>query len=60
MLYETAYEIPSSGYCLRALTGVTYVHDGGRWLAIADQGVPVSSFRREVDTAPLEPKGAKQ
>jgi hypothetical protein len=38
VLYETSYEIPSTGYRQRALTGVTYVHDGGRWLAIADQG----------------------
>ncbi len=38
VLYKTAYEIPSTGVQLRALTGVTYVHDGGRWLAIADQG----------------------
>lgn len=38
VLYETAYEIPSTGYRQRALTGVTYVHEGGRWLAIADQG----------------------
>jgi hypothetical protein len=38
VLYETVYEIPSTGYRQRALTGVTYVHDGGRWLAIADQG----------------------
>jgi hypothetical protein len=38
VLYETTYEIPSRGYKQRALTGVTYVHDGGRWLAIADQG----------------------
>ena len=41
VLYETAYEVPSTGYRLRALTGVTYVHDGGRWLAVADQGLPV-------------------
>jgi hypothetical protein len=38
VLYETSYEVPSSGYRQRALTGVAYVHDGGRWLAIADQG----------------------
>lgn len=38
VLYETAYEIPSSGYHQRALTGVSYTHEGGRWLAIADQG----------------------
>jgi hypothetical protein len=43
VLYETAYELPSTGYQLRALTGVTYVHDGGRWLAIADQGSVVKS-----------------
>jgi hypothetical protein len=38
VLYETADEIPSSGYHQRALTGVSYTHEGGRWLAIADQG----------------------
>ena len=38
VLYETVYEIPSTGVRRRALTGVTYVHEGGRWLAIADQG----------------------
>ena len=38
VLYETSYEVPSTGYRQRALTGVTYVHDGGRWLAIADHG----------------------
>jgi len=38
VLYETAYEIPSSGYHQRALTGVSYTHEAGRWLAIADQG----------------------
>lgn len=38
VLYDTAYEIPSTGYHQRALTGVSYVHEGGRWLAIADQG----------------------
>jgi hypothetical protein len=38
VLYETVYQIPSSGYNQRALTGVSYTHEGGRWLAIADQG----------------------
>jgi hypothetical protein len=41
VLYETTYEIPSSGYHQRALTGVSYSHEGGRWLAIADQGSPI-------------------
>jgi hypothetical protein len=51
VLYETTYEIPSTGDRQRALTGVTYVHDGGRWLAIADQGSVVDRGRRERDTA---------
>jgi ketosteroid isomerase-like protein len=41
VLYETAYEIPSLGYHQRALTGVSYTHEGGRWLAIADHGSPI-------------------
>lgn len=38
ILYETVYEIPSINFRLRAKTGVTYTHDGNKWLAIADQG----------------------
>jgi hypothetical protein len=38
ILYDTEYEIPSTGFHQRALTGVTYTHDGSRWLSIADQG----------------------
>ena len=38
ILYETVYEIPRIGYRQKALTGVTYTHDGFKWLAIADQG----------------------
>lgn len=38
ILYDATYEIPSIGFRQRALTGVTYTHDGNRWLAIADQG----------------------
>jgi hypothetical protein len=38
ILYETVYEIPRIGFHQRALTGVTYSHDGRKWLAIADQG----------------------
>lgn len=38
ILYETVYEIPRIGYRQKALTGVTYTHDGRKWLAIADQG----------------------
>jgi hypothetical protein len=41
ILYETLYELPSIGFRQRALTGVTYTHEGGRWLAIADQGTPL-------------------
>jgi hypothetical protein len=41
ILYETVYEIPRIGYRQRAYTGVTYSHDGHRWLAIADQGTPL-------------------
>ncbi len=38
ILYETWYEVPSSGAKQHALTAVTYVREQGRWLAIADQG----------------------
>ena len=41
ILYETVYELPSVGYRQRALTGVTYTHDGRGWLGIADQGTPL-------------------
>jgi len=41
ILYETVYELPSIGYRQRAMTGVTYTHDGNGWLAIADQGTPL-------------------
>ena len=41
ILYETVYELPSIGYRQRALTGVTYTHDGNGWLGIADQGTPL-------------------
>jgi hypothetical protein len=38
ILYDATYDIPSIGYHQRTLTGVTYTHNGYRWLAIADQG----------------------
>jgi hypothetical protein len=38
ILYDATYDIPRIGYHQRTLTGVTYTHDGYRWLAIADQG----------------------
>lgn len=38
ILYDTNYDIPSIGFHQHALTGVTYTHNGNRWLAIADQG----------------------
>ena len=38
ILYDATYDIPSIGYHQRTLTGVTYTHDGNRWLSIADQG----------------------
>jgi hypothetical protein len=37
ILYETTYEIPSVNFRQRTLTGVTYTHSGGKWLAVADQ-----------------------
>lgn len=37
ILYETTYDIPAAGYHHRALTGVTYTHRHGKWLAVADQ-----------------------
>jgi hypothetical protein len=59
VLYETTYEVPSTGRRERALTGVTYVHDGGRWLAIADQGSLVGPSGSEVESALVDMKGAK-
>ncbi len=38
ILYDTNYDIPSIGFHQHALTGVTYTHQGNRWVAIADQG----------------------
>jgi hypothetical protein len=38
ILYDATYDIPSIGFHQRALTSVTYVHEGGKWLSIADQG----------------------
>jgi hypothetical protein len=38
ILYETTYDIPSNGYHQRALTGVTYTYQRGKWLAVADSG----------------------
>jgi len=38
ILYDTTYDIPSIGFHQRALTSVTYIHQGGKWLSIADQG----------------------
>jgi hypothetical protein len=38
ILYDATYDIPSIGYHQRTLTGVTYTHDGNKWLAVADQG----------------------
>jgi hypothetical protein len=38
ILYDTTYDIPRIGFHQHALTGVTYSHDGEKWLSIADQG----------------------
>ena len=38
ILYDAIYDIPSIGFHQRALTSVTYIHVGGGWLSIADQG----------------------
>ncbi|HEV8695656.1 MAG TPA: hypothetical protein VGQ93_15960 [Lysobacter sp.] len=38
ILYDTVYELPSIGFRQHALTGVTYTHNGNKWLTIADQG----------------------
>jgi hypothetical protein len=38
ILYDTNYDIPSTGFHQHALTGVTYTHVGDKWLSIADQG----------------------
>jgi Domain of unknown function (DUF4440) len=37
ILYDATYDIPSIGFHQRTLTGVTYTHQGNKWLAIADQ-----------------------
>jgi hypothetical protein len=37
ILYDATYDIPSIGYHQRTLTGVTYTHQGNKWLSIADQ-----------------------
>jgi hypothetical protein len=37
ILYNATYDIPSSGFHLRALVGVTYTYQNHRWLAISDQ-----------------------
>jgi hypothetical protein len=38
ILYNATYDIPSSGYHQRTLTGVTYTYQRNKWLSIADQG----------------------
>ena len=38
IVYDTTYDIPSIGFHQHALTSVTYIHQGGKWLSIADQG----------------------
>jgi hypothetical protein len=38
ILYDATYDIPRIGFHQRTLTGVTYTHNGDRWLSIADQG----------------------
>ena len=38
ILYDATYDIPRIGFHQRTLTGVTYTHNGARWLSIADQG----------------------
>ena len=38
ILYDATYDIPSIGFHQRALTSVTYIREGGKWLSIADQG----------------------
>src|SRR5262245_21006876 len=38
ILYNATYDIPRIGFHQRTLTGVTYTHNGDRWLSIADQG----------------------
>ena len=37
ILYDATYDIPSINYHQRTLTGVTYTHQGNKWLALADQ-----------------------
>src|SRR5688572_19393001 len=42
VLYETRYEIPGLAFRLRALTGVTYAFDDGRWLVVTNQATALS------------------
>jgi ketosteroid isomerase-like protein len=42
IMYEARYRIEASGYDVRSIVSVTYVHERGRWLAIADQGTPLA------------------
>jgi hypothetical protein len=60
VLYETVYEIPSTGRRQHALTGVTYVYEGGHWLAIADQGSVVEPSRLELGTAARGQAGVRR
>ncbi len=55
VLYETTYEIPSTGFRQRALTGVTYTHEGGRWLVVADQGSLLEANRPAAETGASDP-----
>jgi hypothetical protein len=43
ILYDITHDIRSTGHRQRTLTGVTYTHTGGRWLAIADQGTSIEA-----------------
>jgi hypothetical protein len=41
ILYETTYAIPSSGFEVHALTGVSWTRERGQWLVIGDQGTQI-------------------
>lgn len=41
VLYDTTYAIPSIGFVQRAIVGVTYVREHGKWLVIADQNTVI-------------------
>ena len=42
IVYDTTYKITRIGFVQHALVGVTYTHEGDKWLAVADQNTALS------------------